>query len=43
MRAHRKTMMEWLQATDVTQSDDFMAIGWLETAAAELEALERRR
>jgi hypothetical protein len=43
MRAHREILTAWLQATDVTSSDDFQAIAWLDVAAAELEAIQSRR
>ncbi len=43
MRAHREPLTAWLRRTDVTPSDDMMAIAWLDTAAAELQAIESRR
>jgi hypothetical protein len=43
MRAHREPLTAWLRCADVTKSDDMMAIAWLDTAAAELEAIESRQ
>lgn len=42
MKAHREPLRAWLQTTDVTQSDDWMAIAWLDTAEAEVAAMEKR-
>lgn len=42
MKMHEEPLRAWLRATDVTESDDLMAIAWLDSALAELEAIERK-
>jgi hypothetical protein len=43
MKVYHEPLTKWLQSIDVTKSEDAMAISWLDTAAAELEAIELRQ
>ncbi len=36
---HRSDLTAWLKKTDVTQSDDWWAVAFMDTAAAEMEAM----
>lgn len=38
---HKLPLVKWLQETDVTQSDDWAAMAFMETAAAELKEMEK--
>lgn len=43
MRKYHQPLNSWLKSTDVTKSGAAMAIAWLDTAAAELQAIESRQ